>query len=637
MRTIIITTLLFLTFLTLKAQQSYDASLIPKEIMPYASAVIRNQEVTIEVKALDNVVYHEKRAITVLNKNGDDAAHMFIWYDKLSSIKNIKGIVYDQFGKQISKFGEGDFADESAVNNFSLFEDSRVKHYIPAVTEYPYTIDYEYEVKNKQSLYFRDWNPNPEDKVAVEKSTFKFICKPDFQIRYKEFNLPAAGVTGNENGLKTYAWHITNLKATKEEPFSPDWRKLQSRVMIAPDKFTYGNIPGSFTNWQEMGQWMEDKLLMNRNIISAETSNHVKELTQNIADPKLKAKKIYEYMQQKTHYISVQVGVGGYQPFMADDVDKLGYGDCKALVNYTQALLKAVNIDSYYCVVYGDRSTKTSMLSDFASMQGNHIILCLPFKNDTTWLDCTSQTSPFGFLGDFTDDRTVLACTPAGGKLMRTPKYTSADNLEKRKASFRIDETGELKGSMETAFKGTDYEDRDWLIEQAPVERIKDIKKEYPINNLEVEQLNYKQDKSPDPVTIESIKFSARDYASISDDKIYFMLNSVNRRNNAPRQLRNRTTSVSITRGFTEEDDISYTLPKGYRLEVEPLDVKLNKPFGNFTATITINDGQLTYKRKFQLIQGDYSKDKYQELVDFYEAVVDADNYNAALVKAKAN
>ena len=133
----------------------------------------------------------------------------------------------------------------------------------------------------------------------------------------------------------------------------------------------------------------------------------------------------------------------------------------QALVNYTQALLKAVNIDSYYCVVEASHDHKISLQNDFANMEGNHIILCLPFKNDTTWADCTSQTIPFGYLGDFTDDRNVLACTPEGGKLMHTPKYNYKNNLESRKAEFAINEAGELSGTMKTIFKGIDYEDRD--------------------------------------------------------------------------------------------------------------------------------------------------------------------------------
>jgi len=33
-----------------KAQQNYDASLIPKDLLPYASSVVRNEEMTIEVR-----------------------------------------------------------------------------------------------------------------------------------------------------------------------------------------------------------------------------------------------------------------------------------------------------------------------------------------------------------------------------------------------------------------------------------------------------------------------------------------------------------------------------------------------------------------------------------------------------------
>ena len=97
-------------------------------------------------------------------------------------------------------------------------------------------------------------------------------------------------------------------------------------------------------------------------------------------------------------------------------------------------------------------------------------ILCLPFKNDTTWVDCTSQTIPFGYLGDFTDNRTVLALTPQGGKLMHTPKYTAAVNLQSRKAEFVISAEGGLSGSMTTNYKGVNYEDCDEILKESKTE-----------------------------------------------------------------------------------------------------------------------------------------------------------------------
>ncbi|MDB5134243.1 MAG: hypothetical protein JWP37_846, partial [Mucilaginibacter sp.] len=311
----------------LKAQNNYDASLIAKDLLPYASAVVRNEEVTIEVKDLDNTIYHVKRAITVLNKNGDDIAYMVVWHNKSNIIRYIKGTYYNEFGKLSGKFSESDFKDVNASSEYSLFEDSRVKHYIPSITDYPYTIEYEYEVRSKQSLTFNTWEPNPETGLAVEKSTFTFICKPDFNIRYKEINIPGkVNISANSAGLKTYTWQIQNMKAVKYEPYSPYSGTYLSSVRIAPEKFMYEGLTGTFTTWQQLGKWYYDKLLMNRANIPAETVEHIKTMTADITDPKLKAKKIYEYMQQKTHYISVQVGIGGYQPFLASDVDKLNYG-----------------------------------------------------------------------------------------------------------------------------------------------------------------------------------------------------------------------------------------------------------------------------------------------------------------------
>ena len=633
-RTGIFVLLIMMLAVNVKAQQGYDASLIPKDLLPYASSVVRLQEVNIDVKDLNSSTYHIKQAITILNKNGDDMADIEVWHDKTNVVKYVKGAVYNSSGMLIKKFSESDFEDVNANDGFSLFNDLKVKHYRPSVTEYPYTVEYEYEEREKQSLYFPDWMPNPGTGTAVEKSTFTFSCKPDFNIRYKEINLPSAvSIATDKDGLKTYTWQVNNLKAVKDEPYSPNPEKILTQVKIAPVKFTYERLDGSFSDWNGLGKWIYDKLLINRQQLPDATVQHVKQLTAGITDPKLKAKKIYEYMQGRTHYVSVQIGIGGLQPFLASDVDQLNYGDCKALVNYTRALLKAVDIDSWYCVVTGDHSRKISMLTDFASLQGNHAILCIPFKNDTTWMDCTSQTIPFGYLGDFTDDRIALACTPQGGILLHTPKYTANDNLLEHTGSFILDDNGELSGSMKSVFEGAEYDDMDYVIQESLKEQIKDIQRIYPINNMTVQKLAFTQDKSFHPSTTEDITLKAPEYASIGNGKVHFLLNPVNRMNRAPKLVMNRTTDLYINEGYTSEDEITYTIPAGYRQYSEPLKVSIKNAFGTFTATSTLHGNQLIYKRKLQVIDGTYPKESYQDFVDFYQAVVDADDYDMTLVK----
>ena len=300
-----------------------------------------------------------------------------------------------------------------------------------------------------------------------------------------------------------------------------------------------------------------------------------------------------------------------------------------------QALLATVNINSWYCAVSAGYDYKTSLMPDFASMgQANHVILCIPFASDTTWLECTSQKIPFGFLSNFTDDRNVLACTPDGGKLLRTPKYSSTGNLQVRKANFNLTDKGELTGQIETLFSGTQYDNREELIDKSETEQVKKVARIYAINNLDITQYRLTQSKTHAPMTTEAIKFSAPSYASVSDGKMYFLLNATNRTGRTPIELRNRTTDVYINDGYADEDEIVYTLPSdSYRTEKIPLNIAINRPFGSYSATMELKGNQLVYHRKIQLLAGTYDKAMYDALVDFYRKVGDADAYNVALIK----
>jgi len=626
--------LLFCTS-TVYAQQNYDVSLIPKELLSHANAVVRHDETTVTVKNLDDVTQHAKYTVTILNKNGDDEANMYFFYDKTEHIKSVKGIIYDETGKPIRKFNEGDFEDHSSADGFSLFRGERYKYYQPAITTYPYTVSYEYETSSDETMFLPSWTayPNHSKEASVEYSSYKLICKSDFNIRYKELNYTGKVTVTEDKGFKTYSFEASNLKALRAEPYSPPNEKLFPTVQVAPEKFQYGDISGSFTNWDEFGSFIYRKLLGNRQILPPETVAFIKDLTKDITDPKLKAKKIYEYMQQKTRYVSVQIGIGGYQPFTATEVDQSGYGDCKALVNYTQSLLNSVGIESYY-ILNKSGNLKANALPDFASMnQFDHVILCLPFKNDTTWIDCTSKENPFGYLGDFTDDRWVVACTATGGKLMHTPKYPTEGNKQTRTGNFILAADGTLTGQIKTEFKGTQYDNREELVNETFAEQVKKVKDYYPIENLNITAYNLIQDKNLDPVTIETIKLQARDYMAPNGDRYFFTPNTASRYIKPIKSVMNRINDVYINRGYLDVDEISYDLPQGFTITTKPLSMVLDQPFGKYSVSTEIIGHKLIYKRRLQLNSGTFSKELYENLVDFLQNVYDADNYTVAMVK----
>ena len=613
------------------SQDNYDVDLIPSNLRNRANACIRNEEITVDMRSPDNVMLNVKKAITVFNQNGEDEARLAIYYDKNISIKSIKGEVYNSVGKLTNKFSQNDFADMSAADGFSLFVDSRVKHYLPSVNQYPYTLVYNYEIRNKQNLIIPDWNPKPADDISVEKSTYTFICKPTDQVRIKTRNYSGTPDVLTDEKQKKTIWKVNNILAVRTEPYSPAHETYATNIQIAPQTFYYYNHKGSYTNWRELGKWIYDDLLAERKALAPATVEMVKDLVKNETKDKDKARKIYQYLQDKTRYISVQIGIGGFQPIAASEVDRLGYGDCKALVNYMQSLLNAANIDSYYCVVSAG-SEKKSMDPTYASMvQGNHIILCMPLKGDTTWLECTSQKIPFGFLSDFTDDRLVLACTADGGKLLHTPKLTTAENLQIRRADLTVQLDGSVSGKMNTVYSGSQYENQESLIGKSITEQHKLLKEAYNIDNIDFEAVSLAQKKDISPKLTEEVSINIRNYAPVNGNKMFLQLNAFNVKRSIP-EIKNRTLPVYINRGYTDEDTIVYTLPDNVITELIIGQEKAFKsPFGEYVCKTGIKGNKLTYYRKFILNDGTFAAAQYNEFSKFVNEVNAADYLKLAL------
>src|SRR5690606_30968473 len=170
------------------AQSDYAVAHIPTVMKSRADAVVRHEEMVVDMLSPTKVRYRVDRAITAFTPAGEEAARLVIHYDKATSIKRISGAVYDETGTRLHKFTKRDCRDESAVSDFSLYEDSRVKHFLPAMADYPYTVAYSYEVELKQNLIIPAWRPEAFWNVAVQRSTYTFMCAEGDELRISATN-----------------------------------------------------------------------------------------------------------------------------------------------------------------------------------------------------------------------------------------------------------------------------------------------------------------------------------------------------------------------------------------------------------------------------------------------------------------
>lgn len=608
----------------------YPVSEIPAALLQNAHTVMRVYKQEVEIKSEKSAVVSVTEVRTILNKNGEDNAYFSESATPIYKLSNIKGKVYNELGKQIKSLGGDDVVDHSAISGFSLYEDSRVKYIDPKTLTYPFTVEYTYDIDLKQTLFLPVWSHGSEN-TSYENSVFIVKTPMSYSFRYKEYNLPKGVVKSTQDNMDVYTWTISNLPARISEPMTTKSLPTYPLVRLAPNKFEIGETKGSSETWKDLGLWVAS-LIDKRDLLSDATKDKIKELTTSCKTDFEKIKTIYEYTQRKTRYVSIQVGIGGWQPFDAETVDKTSYGDCKALSNYMKALLSTVGLKSYYTCVDAGASI-SNIDREFPAYHFNHVMLCVPLEKDTIWLECTSQRKPCGFNGDFTDDRDVLIVDGENSKLVHTRIYPASENCINRSTKVNLADIESGDATATSKYIGLCYDDMMPTYYADDADKLKKITQSIELPSFSLTKFSLVENRSKTPSLDEHLNLTFTNYIKKMGDIALLPLNFMNRLSSIPDKVRNRKTDMCIRRSYMENDTVTYQLPKGYQVTDLPQKTELVSKFGKYISQSTQKGSEITYTRRFELTKGTFPAQDYTDFRDFLEQIATADGVVASLKK----
>ncbi|WP_291866038.1 DUF3857 domain-containing protein [Maribacter sp.] len=615
----------------------YSSLLINKELKDNANAVVRLDEMVVDILAQDNMIIKSKRVVTVFNKKGGKHVNAYAGYSNSTKVKFIKAVIYDALGNEIKKIKEKDFVDVSAVSGGTLYSDYRVKYIDYTPIGYPYTVVFEKEIQTKNTVTIPSWYFLDGYLVSVEKSIYTVnFPNEDLKPRIAKKNEEEYRVELDEkSNSKTYS--LNNIKAIKFENHSPDFRYIFPRLQVAMTKFHYEGYNATLSNWNEMGKWMYRNLIKERLNLPESTKTTIRRMVKDAITDSEKARIVYNYVQENTRYISVQEGIGGIQPISAAEVDRVKYGDCKGLTNYTKALLDVVGVKSNYSRVYASRDKQIDVDEDFPSFLGqtNHVILNIPRENkEDIWLECTSQKIPFGFVGDFTDNRNVFVVDKDGGRIIKTSAYLEKQNLQKIEAKINLLLDGAIKASVLIETRGVQYDNRFYMEDLDRDKILEYYQDTWPnINNLVLEDYAFDNNKR-EVKFIEDININAKSYARPSGERMLFSPNALNKNSYVPKRYRSRKLPFQVQRGYLDVDSYIISIPEDYGIEALPEPIEIVSEFGEYKASVLEQeDGTLKYERLFLLKSGAYPKEKYGEYRNFRKKVSKNDKAQVVLIK----
>jgi hypothetical protein len=609
------------------------SSTVPIQLLVKANAVVRYDHKKIDISSIKNLTVSTKRIVTVFNKEGIDDINAHLSYDSNITINKLEAIIYDKYGEKITKVRKSDFEDVSAVSNFSLYEDSRVKYLNYTPSSYPFTVEFHCETSTTNTAYLSSWHPLEGYYVSTENSKYEVVYDTSLETKTKEQHLEKYSILSKKS-VGVLLYEVKNILAVNPEEYSIDFNDFSPFVKVALNKFHYEGYTGETNDWNTMGKWMYNELLKDRTVLNDETKTKIKLLVKNVEDPVERAKIVYRYMQSQTRYISVQEGIGGIQPEMASKVDDLKYGDCKGLTNYTKALMDAAGVKSHYTRVNASRSP-TDVHEDFVTFIGqtNHVILNIPLENENIWLECTSQTSPFNYIANFTDDRDVFVLTPEGGKIIHTKVYETNDNLQSTNAIITISEDGSISADVIIKTHGYQYGLHEGIQNRSSRDQELHFKEYWDyINNISVENIKFTNDTDKIIFT-ENVSVSSANFGTKSGKRLLFQPNAFNRVTQIPTRYKKRTLDFEVERGYKDVDEFTITIDSNFDIEAMPNPVDISNKFGSYSFSIEkLSDSKLLYKRTQILNKGFYEKEEYKAFRAFKSAVVKHDKSKIVLI-----
>ena len=600
-----------------------------------------------------SLVFKRQTRVKILNKNGFDAADVYIplYYNKDSREEagNLKGTTYNlENGKVVS----------ASLDKKSVFQDkldrnhNAAKFTLPAIKEGS-LIEYTYTIRSEFYFNLQPWSfqgrypvlwseyevsiPSIFDFVFLSQGFQKFDIS-EASNRANNYMIRESGGTGagsaftfsSNDGI--HRWVMKNVPALKEESFTStiqnhiDKVEFQLATVMVPQQ-----APENY-----MGNWakLSEKLMKDEDF--GETldkdnnwmNDDMKTILQGASDSKEKMYRIYAWVRD--HFTCTDHS-GKYLSNPLKTVFKNKNGNVADINLLLTAMLRYEKLEAYPVILSTRHHGYTHPVYPLINRY-NYVICQVVADNQNYYLDATDPNLGFGHLSSDCYNGLARVITPD----LAVPVDFSPDSItESRLTSvflFKEKNPGELSGKFSS--KLGYYESlnlRGKVKEKGEQQYFKDL----AAANSEMELVNLKLDslKIPEVPIQETYEFKMKNEGDVA--YINPMLGEGIKENWF--KAADRLYPVEMPYTLDETYIFSMEIPEGYELEEIPKSARVSMTEGKgiFEYLIAKDDQNIRLRSRLQLKKATFSRDDYQELREFFSYVVKKHQEQIVLKKKK--
>jgi hypothetical protein len=611
---------------------------------PETKAVVLLEDVTYTVAPDGRAVEHVRRVVKILRPQGRNESIVRVGFDKDTKILSMNVWSIGADGQQYA-MKEKEMTDQGYEGGGIVFEDDRYRVAHAPGGDPGAIIAYDYEQRVRPFVTEKTWFFQSDIPHLSERFTLELPVGYTYGALWAHH----AAVAPADLESRRWRWEMKDTPAIELEhvPMSPSGNALAGRMTV---HYTGPGV-GLATDgtWKSIGQWYS-QLSQERLLATPEITAKAQQLISGKTDFYDKTEAIAEFVQKQVRYFAIEVGIGGYQPHPASEVFHNRYGDCKDKATLVSSMLSTVGIHAALMMVDSERGVVDA---DAPSLVGDHMIAAIqvPDGYHSTKLhsvvqsssgkeylifDPTSEKTAFGQLEHELQGGYGILMEGGQSEAIKLPVLDPALNTIHRTASFKLDSTGVLKGTvMEKRFgdlsevrreiytSGDAKEQREFLDHILEHDFTSFVASDVKADNVGALNKDF---------TL-SYAINADRYAKVMGP-LLMVRPRVLGRLDLDIDHKQRKVPINLDETMQVTDEYSILLPDGYVVDELPDPVKVDLGFAAYQSTVDVKDNTLHYARTYTVREVTLPANRYAD-VQKLANVIALDEETSAVLKKK--